>query len=98
MAIRTLFCGNASKSVLWPCVVKGLNYLLITKKSDGELKKKLILEQRNYINLFVHTRKAYFSMYLHSTDIQKNFLLTLRRIIHIHKESECPAGLLAACF
>lgn len=98
VAIRTVFYGNASKSVLWPCVEKGLNYLFISKKCDGELKKKLILELRNYINLFVHTKNAYFSMCLHSTDTQKNFLLTLRRIIRIHKDPECPAGLLAACF
>lgn len=44
VAIRTVFCGNASKSVLWPRVDTGLNYLLISKRRDGELKNKLVLE------------------------------------------------------
>lgn len=44
MAIGSVFCGNASKSVLWPCVEKRLNYLLISEKCDSELKKKFILE------------------------------------------------------
>lgn len=98
VAIRTVFCGNASKSVLWPRVDTGLNYLFISKRRDGELKNKLVLELWNDINLFVHTSNTYFNMCLHTIGTQKNFLLTLRRIIHIHKESECPAGILAARF
>lgn len=38
MAIRTIFCANAGKSVLWLCVDTGLNYLFISRKCDGELK------------------------------------------------------------